>query len=191
MANYSLAATGGKDLLTTFRYRIRINTSLAGATGLKQEIEAYSNSCDLPSASGSPLTWSMPGGMQNYQAGKRTINPISMTFVVDTKAGNESIYTVLEHWANATYDLNTGANKGKANYCTDGIYIDILGEDSQMGSVTAQSVKYTFQLLRAQVTQVGNGTLSGESNNLLTVSCQIVYDNFKVFNSKGDELRYT
>jgi len=188
MANYSLADTSGTDLLTTFRYRIRINPSFAGSTGLKEEIEAYSNSCDLPSANGSPLVWNMPGGMQNYQAGKRTINPISMTFVVDTEAGNKSIYTVLEHWTNATYNLNTGANKGKKNYCTDGISIDILGERARMGSDTTQSVKYTFQLLRAQVTQVGYGTLSGESNSLLTVSCQLVYDDFKVTDGSGKDL---
>ena len=35
----------------------------------------------------------------------------------------EVLYKLLEKWSHATYDLNTGTNIGKANYCTDGIYI--------------------------------------------------------------------
>ena len=45
-------------------------------------------------------------------------------------------------------------------------------------------VKYTFQLLRAQISDVSFGSVSGESNNLVNVSCNVVYDNYKVF--KGD-----
>ena len=72
----------------------------------------------------------------------------------------------------ATYNLNTGTNKGKLNYCTDGITIKLKGEDD--------SVKYMFRLLRAQPTEINYGTVSSEGNDLLKVTCTLVYDNFEV-----------
>ena len=176
MANFNLNETGGTDILTTFRYKIEIVESLVNSSGLNNKIVGYSQSCELPSASGSPIPWNLPGGMINYQAGKRTIKPISLSFTVNTEAGSHSAFSTFEKWAHSTYDLNTGANKGKKNYCTDSIKIQLLGEDNR--------VKYTFQLLRAQISDVAFGSVSGESNNLVNVSCNVVYDNYKVF--KGD-----
>ena len=178
MANYSLNQTGGTDIQTTFRFEIYIAADAANsALGLTEDVTGYIQSCDLPVAPGDPITWHLPGGMKNFQAGKRTVQPISMTFVVPTTAGNGSIYKLLEKWAAATYDLNKGTNIGKQNYCTDGIYIKIKGEDDV--------VKYTFRLKRAQVTNCNYGSLSSESNDLIKVSCTFIYDNYEVM--KGDE----
>ena len=176
MANFNLNETGGTDILTSFRYKVEIIESLAASTGVNEKVVGYSQSCGLPSADGSPIPWNLPGGMINYQAGKRTVKPISLSFVVNTEAGNHSIYSILEKWSHATYDLETGANKGKRNYCTDSIKIQLMGEDLR--------VKYTFQLLRAQVTSVDYGSVGGESNSLLAINCNVIYDNYKVF--KGD-----
>ena len=111
MANYSLNQTGGTDIQTTFRFEIYIAADAANAAlGLTEDVTGYIQSCDLPAAPGDPITWHLPGGMKNFQAGKRTVRPISMTFVVPTTAGNGSIYTLLEKWAKATYDWNKGTN---------------------------------------------------------------------------------
>ena len=67
-------------------------------------------------------------------------------------------------------------NRGKANYCTDGIYIYVKGEDDD--------VKYTFRLLRAQVTDCNYGSLSSESNDLIKVNCTFQYDNYEVKKGK-------
>ena len=119
--------------------------------------------------------------MKNFQAGKRTVRPISMTFVVPTTAGNGSIYTLQEKWAKATYDLNKGTNYGKARYCTSGIYIKVKGEDD--------AVKYVFRLLRAQVTDCNYGSLASETNDLIKVNCSFIYDNYEVKDGNGIELK--
>jgi hypothetical protein len=119
--------------------------------------------------------------MKNYQAGKRTIEPITTVFVVPTTAGQGSIYTLLEKWSKATYDLNTGTNIGKARYCTDGISIYVKGEDDEN--------KYIFRLNRAQVTRCNYGSLSSESNDLIKVSATFVYDNYEVTDGNGIILR--
>ena len=182
MANYSLNQTGGTDIQTTFRFEIYIAADAANsALGLTEDVTGYIQSCDLPAAPGDPITWHLPGGMKNFQAGKRTVRPISMTFVVPTTAGNGSIYTLLEKWAKATYDLNKGTNYGKARYCSSGIYIKVKGEDD--------SVKYVFRLLRAQVTDCNYGSLASESNDLIKVNCSFIYDNYEVRDGNGIELK--
>ena len=178
MSTYRLDQTGVVDIQTTFRFAIHIKADAANTRlGLTEDVTGYIQNCDLPVAPGDPITWHLPGGMKNFQAGKRTVEPISMTFVVPTTAGNGSIYKLLEKWSHATYDLNTGTNIGKAYYCTDGIYIKIKGEDD--------AVKYTFRLRRAQVTRCNYGSLSSESNDLIKVNCSFIYDNYEVM--KGDE----
>ena len=182
MANFTLAATSGIDIVTTFRFAIHIAVDAANrALGLTEDVTAYIQNCDLPVAPGDPLTWHLPGGMKNFQAGKRTVQPVSVTFVVPSTAGQGSILTILEKWSKATYDLNTGTNIGKANYCTDGISIYIKGEDD--------SDKYIFRLLRAQVTRCNYGQVSSESNDLLRVSAEFIYDNYEVRDGKGTLLR--
>ena len=181
MSNFRLEQSGVIDLQTTFRFEIYIKADSANsALGLTEDITGYIQSCDLPSAPGEPLTWHLPGGMKNFQAGKRTVTPISMTFVVPTTAGNGSVYRLLEKWAEATYDLDKGTNIGKRNYCTDGIYIYVKGEDD--------NVKYTFRLKRAQVTSCNYGSLSSESNDLIKVSCTFQYDNYEAKKGKDGPL---
>ena len=178
MSNYRLDETWSTDIQTTFRFAVHIKADAANSRlGLTEDVTGYIQNCDLPVAPGDPITWHLPGGMKNFQAGKRTVQPISMTFVVPTTAGNGSIYRLLEKWAAATYDLNKGTNIGKQNYCTDGIYIKIKGEDDV--------VKYTFRLKRAQVTNCNYGSLSSESSDLIKVTCTFIYDNYEVM--KGDE----
>ena len=182
MANYALNKTAGTDIQTTFRFEIHLAADAANrALGLTEDVTGYIQRCDLPAAPGDPITWHLPGGMKNFQAGKRTVRPISMDFVVPTTAGNGSIYTLLQKWAHATYDLNKGTNIGKANYCTDGISIYLKGEDD--------SVKYEFRLLRAQVTDCTYGTVSSESNDLIRVSATFIYDNYEVYDQTGVNLR--
>lgn len=178
MANFSLSQSSVTDLQTTFRFEIYIAADEANSSlGLTDDVTGYIQNCDLPAAPGEPITWHLPGGMKNYQAGKRTTRPISMTFVVPTTAGNGSIYNLLEKWSQATYDLNKGTNVGKRNYCTSGIYIYVKGEDDE--------VKYTFRLLRAQVTDCNYGSLSSEANDLIKVNCTFYYDNYEVRKGKG------
>ena len=173
MGNYSLSQTGKKDIQTTFRFEIEIAPDESTtALGLTEAVTGFVQQCDLPAAPGEPITWHLPGGMKNYQAGKRTTRPISMIFVVSSNAADGSIYKLLEKWAKATYDLDKGTNIGKAKYCTNAITIYAKGEDDQ--------VKYTFRLLRAQVTDCNYGTLSSESNDLIKVSCTFYYDNYEV-----------
>ena len=182
MANYTLNQTGQTDIQTTFRFEIHIDVDAGtSALGLKQDVTGYIQRCDLPVAPGDPIIWHLPGGMKNYQAGKRTIEPISMEFVVPTTAGYGSIYTLLEKWAHATYDLDKGTNIGKRNYCTSAISIYIKGEDD--------AIKYRFRMLRAQVTRCNYGTVSSESNDLIKVSCSFVYDNYELYDGTGRELK--
>lgn len=180
---YKLSDTAKTDIQTTFRFEIGIEADAANqALGLTENITGYIQQSDLPAAPGEPITWHLPGGMKNYQAGKRTVAPISMTFVVPTTAGNGSVYKLLEKWSHATYDLDKGTNIGKRNYCTDGIYIYLKGEDDE--------VKYTFRLKRAQVTQCNYGQVSSEANDLIKVSCTFIYDNYEVYNGyKGAALK--
>ena len=184
MANYNLDQTGQTDIQTTFRFEIRLTADAANrALGLTEDVTGYIQKTDLPAAPGDPIIWHLPGGMKNFQAGKRTVRQISTEFVVPTTAGNGSIYTLLEKWANATYNLNKGTNAGKRNYCTSGISIYLKGEDD--------AIKYEFRLLRAQVTDCNYGTVSSESNDLIKVNCSFIYDNYEVRDGNGVLLRGT
>ena len=70
---------------------------------------------------------------------------------------------------------------GKRNYCTSGIYIYAKGEDDE--------VKYTFRLLRAQVTDCNYGSLASEANDLIKVSCTFYYDNYDLAKVDKTSLR--
>ncbi len=178
---YNLAATYKTDIQTTFRFEIHIAADAANAQlGLTEDVTGYIQRCDLPTAPGEPIIWHLPGGMKNHQAGKRTIAPVSLEFVVPTTAGNGSIYRLLEKWAHATYDLDKGTNIGKRNYCTDAITIMLKGEDN--------TPKYKFRLRRAQVTSCNYGQVSSESNDLIRVSCTFVYDNYELTDGNGIRL---
>jgi hypothetical protein len=109
-------------------------------------------------------------GMQNHQAGKRTVQPVKLEFVIPTE-GVGNAYQMLESWCTSTYDLNTGVSTGKANYAVDGIEIRLVGEDD--------IIKHRFTLLRAQPTDVEYGTVTSEGNELLKVSMTLTYDNYK------------
>lgn len=174
MTNYSLSTTGGTDIQTTFRFMLTVVAN--SALGLSEDITAYIVSTDLPSASGEPIIWHLPGGMKNHQAGKRTPKPINMEFVTPTNSAS-SWYKVLEKWSMATYNLNTGTNAGKTMYCYDNIYIKILGEDN--------IVKYQFRMLKAQPTDVNYGNVNSESSDLLKVSCTFIYDNYQLTDGNG------
>ena len=179
---YKLSETGGTDILTTFRFEIHIAADPANSVlGLAEDVTGYIQRCDLPAAPGDPITWHLPGGMKNFQAGKRTVKQISTEFVVPTAAGSGSIYSLLEKWANATYSLDKGTNAGKRNYCTDAISIYCKGEDD--------AIKYEFHLLRAQVTDISYGTVSSESNDLIKVSASFIYDNYEVLDGNGIPVR--
>lgn len=182
MANYKLNETGGTDIQTTFRFEIHIAADAANSRlGLTEDVTGYIQQSDLPKAPGSPIVWHLPGGMKNHQAGKRTVQAVSMTFVVPTTAGNGSIYTLLEKWAHATYDINNGTNIGKRNYCTDGISILVKGEDD--------TVKYKFRLIRAQVTECDYGSVNSETNDLIKVKATFIYDDYKAEDGHGRELK--
>ena len=179
---YKLSETGGTDIQTTFRFEIHIAADSANSIlGLTEDVTGYIQKTDLPAAPGDPITWHLPGGMKNFQAGKRTVRQISMEFVVPTTAGNGSIYTLLEKWAHATYDLDRGTNAGKRNYCTDGISIYLKGEDDE--------IKYEFRLIRAQVTDCSYGSVDSETNNLIKVNCSFIYDNYEVLDGSGIPVR--
>ena len=182
MAVYTLDQTGQTDIQTTFRFMVHIAADAANtALGLAEDVTGYIQRTDLPAAPGDPITWHLPGGMKNFQAGKRTVRQISMEFVVPTTAGNGSIYTLLEKWAKATYDLNRGTNVGKRNYCTNAISIYLKAEDD--------TIKYQFRLIRAQVTDCNYGTVASESNDLIKVACGFIYDNYELRDGAGRLLR--
>lgn len=174
MTKYTLAQTGGTDLQTTFRFQMVVEPY--SILGLTERLTAYITETDLPRATGEPIIWSLPGGMKNHQAGKRTIQPINMTFVIPSTSSS-SWYRVFEKWGASTYNLNTGTNIGKSQYCTDGISIEIMGEDD--------AIKYIFRMLKAQLTDVNYGTLNSETNDLLKVSGTLVYDNYQVTDGNG------
>lgn len=180
MANYNLSQTYYTDIQTTFRFEIHIDSSSDPQLGLAEDVTGYIQRCTLPTAPGNPIIWHLPGGMKNHQAGKRTVEPVDMTFVVPTTAGKGSIYRLLERWAHATYDLDKGTNIGKGRYCTDAITIMLKGEDD--------SYKYKFRLRRAQVTRCNYGEVDSESEALIKVNCTMVYDNYELTDGTGNRL---
>lgn len=169
MGNFNLNETYATDIQTDFRFQLVIKPD--ANLGLQEKIVGYIQSSDLPCAPGDPIVWHLPGGMKNHQAGKRTVKPISMTWVTAT-ANRVSVLRMCEKWAHATYDLNTGTNIGKGQYCTDNIYICLKSEND--------ALEYTFHLLRAQLTDCQYGTVNSESNELLKITCGLIYDNYEV-----------
>ena len=185
MARFKLSDTAKIDIQTTFRYEVVIVTKHEKAVKLNKledSIVGYALSAELPCAPGDPIAWFMPMGMRNWQAGKRLTKEISLEFVVPTNDAlqRKSIYYMLENCSNHTYNLNRGTNIGKANYCTDAIYIRLRNEKDD--------IAYSFQLLRAQPTTVNYGSLSSEGNELVKVQMTLVYDNYKIFDATGNPL---
>lgn len=184
MARFKLSDTAKTDIQTNFRYEIVIltNDEAAKINHIQDSIVGYALSAELPCAPMDPIAWFMPMGMRNWQAGKRLTKEINLEFVVPTNDAlqRKSIYYMLENWSNNCYNLNRGTNVGKSNYCTDSIYIRLRTE--------RDAIAYSFQLLRAQPTQVNYGALSSEGSELVRVSATFVYDNYKVFDGTGNLL---
>lgn len=181
MARFKLSDTANTDIAVNFRYEVVIllNDEAARLNKLQDSIVGYSTSAELPSAPGTPIPWYLPMGVKNNQAGKRETKPISLEFVVPTNDAlqRRSVYYMLENWSSNTFNLNRGTNVGKALYCTDGIFIRMRTE--------LDGIAYSFQLLRAQPTEVNYGTLSSEGNELVKVQASFVYDNYKIFGNDG------
>ena len=177
MAFFDLRSTGGTNIMTTFRFEMEVATDSANTTvGLDDKLTAYITQCDLPTSTGEALEWSLPGGMVNYQAGKRKTKPINVEFVVCAEQTN-SWYKTLRMWEKATYNLNDGTNAGKAHYCTDGISIRLKAENG--------TTKYRFHLLRAQVTDIDMKQINSEDSALLKAGCTIVYDNYEIYDGNN------
>ena len=178
MAFFSLRETANTNIHTDFRFELEIINDVNNASlGLNTKLTAFITSCDLPCAPGEGIGWFMPGGMRNWQAGKRLTKDISLNFVVSSDVKQSWIRT-LQKWGNACYDLNTGNNAGKAGYSVDGVTIRVKGEDG--------ITRYWFRLLRAQITDVSYGTLNSEGNDLLRVSCTMIYDNYEIYDSNNN-----
>jgi hypothetical protein len=179
---FTLRETGYTDIHTNFRFAIKIYTDAANSSlGVSDTIMGYIISSDLPSANGDAIPWYLPGGMANHQAGPRRVKPINMEFVVSTNQ-EQSVIRLCEKWGNATYNLNDGTNAGKKDYCTDGISIQLKSEKG--------SVRYIFRLLRAQIQDINYLPVTSEGQDLLKVSFGLVYDDYKVFNGAGTEVKY-
>ena len=179
MAYYNLNQTGGINIHTDFRFELEIAKDANNLTlGLNDKITAFITKCDVPSAPGHGIPWYMPGGMRNWQAGKRQTKDIELEFVISSDL-SQSWYRTLEKWGNACYDLNTGNNVGKVKYSTDTISIRIKGEDGQ--------TRYRFRLLGAQIVDQQYGTLKseGDAGDLIKVSCKIIYDNYEVYDGNN------
>ena len=180
MAYYNLNQTGGINIHTDFRFELEIAKDANNLTlGLNDKITAFITKCDIPSAPGGGIPWFMPGGMRNWQAGKRRTKDIELHFVISSDLA-QSWYRTLEKWGDACHDLNTGNNAGKAGYSTDAISIRIKGEDGK--------TRYRFRLLRAQITDQNYGRLDsdgGDAGNLIDVSCKLIYDNYEIYDGNN------
>ena len=184
MARYKLSDTAETDIAVNFRYEVVILLNDEGAkeNGLSDSIVGYASQAELPCAPGEAIEWYMPMGMRNHQAGKRKTKPINLEFVVPTTDAlvKASIFYLCETWGNNCYNLNRGTNVGKSLYCTDGIFIRLRNN--------LDGIAYSFQLLRAQPTDVNYGTMNSEGNELVKVSLSLVYDNFKVYGGDAGTL---
>lgn len=184
MARFKLSDTAKTDIQVNFRYEVVILLNDEGAVlnKLQDAIVGYATQAELPAAPGNAIEWYMPMGMRNHQAGKRKTKPIQLEFVVPTNDAlqKKSIFYMLETWGNNCYNLNRGTNVGKALYCTDGIFIRLRTE--------LDGIAYSFQLLRAQPTEVNYGTMNSEGEELVKVQMTLVYDNYKVFNGSSGGL---
>ncbi len=166
MAKHDLRSTGKTNIHTTFRYEIFFPA--IPELKLTDDVTAYCTSSQLPKAIGEAITWHLAMGMQNHQAGKRTVQPIPLEFVIPSGDDKANVYEMLETWCTSTFNLNTGTNIGKGNYSVDGIEIRLKAE----GDV----IKHRFRLLRAFPTDVDYGTVNSEGNELLKVSMTLIYD---------------
>ena len=184
MARFKLSDTARTDIAVNFRYEIVILLNDEGAVlnKLQDSIVGYATQAELPCAPGEPIEWYMPMGMRNHQAGKRKTKPIQLEFVVPTNDAlqRRSTFYMLETWGNNCYNLNRGTNISKSRYCTDGIFIRLRTE--------LDGIAYSFQLLRAQPTDINYGTMNSEGNELVKVSMTLVYDNYKVFGGSDGTL---
>ena len=169
MANFNLQATGNTNIQTNFRYQVIFPTQ--PQVGMSDNVTAFCTSAQLPKANGETIPWNMPMGMVNNQAGKRKTQPIQLEFVCDTDS-IANAHALFDTWGTASYNINTGVNLSKANYAVDGVMIQLLDENGD--------VLRTFTMLRAQPTDMDFGTVTSEGNELLKVSCTLIYDNYSV-----------
>ena len=185
MAYYNLNQTGGTNIHTDFRFELEVITDTNNSRlGLNDKLTAFITKCDVPCAPGHAIPWYMPGGMRNWQAGKRQTKDIELEFVVSSDLSQSWIRT-LEKWGDACYELNTGNNAGKAGYSSDAISIRIKGEDGK--------TRYRFRILRALIKDMKYGTLQseGDTGNLLKVSCKIAYDNYEIYDGNNTLIQST
>lgn len=181
MARYKLSDTYQTDVAVNFRYEvvILVNDEAAQLNHIQDSIVGYASSAEIPCAPMEPIEWYMPMGMLNHQAGKRKTKEVRWEFVVPTTDAlqRKSIYYMLENWSNNLYNLNRGTNVGKANYCTDGLFLRLRTE--------RDGIAYSWQLLRAMPTDVDYGSMNSEGNEIVKVSATFVYDNYKCFAGDG------
>jgi len=178
MARFSLTGVGNKDLQTTYRYELTLPAS--ATLGLDDSITCFCTSVELPGAEGESIVAHYPMGRKGHQAGKSTTKPISLEFYLTTGGGYDAI-SLVEKWNNATYDLDQGTNIGKARYSIDNIRIRLIGERNK--------ITKSWVLLRAQITGVDRGTVSAESTELMKVKMTLVYDDYKVYDGNGNQIR--
>lgn len=181
MARLKLSDTAQTDVAVNFRYEvvILVNDEAAKLNHIQDTIVGYASQAEIPCAPGNAIEWYMPMGMRNHQAGKRKTKPVTWEFVVPTTDAlqRQSIYYMLENWGNNCYNLNRGTNVGKANYCTDGLFLRQRTE--------RDGIAYSWQLLRAQPTDLNYGTMNSEGEEIVKVSVTLVYDNYKLFAGDG------
>ena len=103
MAYYNLNQTGGTNIHTDFRFELEVITDTNNSRlGLNDKLTAFITKCDVPCAPGHAIPWYMPGGMRNWQAGKRQTKDIELEFVVSSDISQSWIRT-LEKWGDACY----------------------------------------------------------------------------------------
>lgn len=181
MARYKLSDTYQTDIAVNFRFEvvILVNDEAAKVNHIQDSIVGYATSAEIPCAPMDPIEWALPMGMINHQAGKRKTKEVRWEFVVPTTDAlqKQSIYYMLENWQNSLYSLNRGTNRGKALYCTDGLFLRLRTE--------LDGIAYSWQLLRAMPTQVDFGSVNAEGNELVKVGVTFIYDNYKTFAGDG------
>ena len=92
MAYYNLNQKGGTNIHTDFRFELEVITDTNNSRlGLNDKLTAFITKCDVPCAPGHAIPWYMPGGMRNWQAGKRQTKDIELVF------GPEPCVTTFSH----------------------------------------------------------------------------------------------
>jgi len=179
MAKFNLSTSGGTDIQLSYTYDLTFPVSTF--LGLNDELTCYVTSVELPSASGEAVIWHQTYGKKNHQAVKRTNKPISLEFVVPTTFENLNTQHMIERWLDATYNMNTGKNIGKAQYAVNGVRIRVM-------AAQGEKITSSYVLFKAFPTEVNFGTMSNESNELLKVSMTLVYDLYTMFDGKGNKI---